>query len=52
MEKNLLNIFQNKIILKASELNHNASVIGAGALIWKEIELTSHTASYVPISLN
>jgi len=52
MEKNLLNIFQNKIILKASELNHNASVIGAGALIWKEIELKSHTKSYVPISLN
>ena len=52
MEKNLLNIFQNKIILKTSALDQNASVIGAGALIWKEIELTSHTASYVPISLN
>ena len=52
MEQNLLNIFKNKVTLKVSELDRNAGVVGAGALIWKELEKTSQTESYVPISLN
>ncbi|MBL4651586.1 MAG: hypothetical protein JKY53_01810, partial [Flavobacteriales bacterium] len=46
------NIFKNKVTLKVSELDRNAGVVGAGALIWKELEKTSQTESYVPISLN
>ncbi|HYG38795.1 MAG TPA: ROK family protein [Cytophagales bacterium] len=39
MEKNMLAIYKNKVKLLPSKLmNKNAAVLGASALIWKEIE--------------
>lgn len=39
MEKNLLKIFRNKIEIKPSDLlNKNIAVLGAAALIWKELD--------------
>lgn len=38
MEKNLLDIFKNKVEILPSELvNQNAAVLGAAGLIWKEL---------------
>ena len=39
MEENMLNIFQNKVELKASSLPENdAAILGSAALVWNEIE--------------
>jgi len=39
MEKNLFAPFKNKIKILPSGLNNvNAAVLGAGALIWRELE--------------
>ena len=39
IEKNLFTPFKNKIEILPSGLNNvNAGVLGAGALIWKELE--------------
>ncbi len=39
MEQNLLKIFQDKVQIKASALNGvDAAILGASALIWKEIQ--------------
>jgi glucokinase len=37
MEANLLNIFKNKVQLLPSGIKENAAVLGASALVWKEI---------------
>lgn len=36
MEKNMLEIFKGKVKLLPSQLNENAAVLGASALIWKD----------------
>ena len=39
MEKNMLNVYKNKVKLIPSKLlDRNAAVLGASALIWKELE--------------
>jgi glucokinase len=39
MERNLLNIYKNKIKLLPSQLKENdAAILGAASLIWKEIK--------------
>jgi glucokinase len=39
MEKNLLSIYKNKIEILPSKLNPgDAAIVGASALVWKEIE--------------
>jgi glucokinase len=37
MEKNLLGIFQNKVKILPSQLGENAAILGASALVWKEL---------------
>ena len=44
MEENMLNIFKDKVKLLPSELqNDNAAVLGASALVWKELDKVSKT---------
>ncbi len=38
MNKNMLYIFKNKTQLKRSQLENNAAIMGASALVWNEIE--------------
>ncbi|MFA8433905.1 MAG: ROK family protein [Marinifilaceae bacterium] len=38
MEENMLNIFKNKVKLLPSGLKSNAAILGASALVWKELE--------------
>ncbi|MCK9205598.1 MAG: ROK family protein [Salinivirgaceae bacterium] len=38
MDKNMLYIFKSKTQLKLSQLNNNAAIMGASALVWNEIE--------------
>jgi len=38
MEDNMLNIFKNKVKLLPSGLKENVAILGAAALIWKEID--------------
>ena len=39
MEENMLNIYKNKVKLLPSGLRENAAVLGASALVWKELKL-------------
>ncbi|HKJ34575.1 MAG TPA: ROK family protein [Balneolaceae bacterium] len=44
MEENMLSIYRNKVKLLPSELqNKNAAVLGASALVWKELDKISET---------
>src|SRR3989339_38263 len=38
MDKNMLYIFKSKTQLKLSQMNNNAAIMGASALVWNEIE--------------
>jgi len=38
MEKNLMNLFSNKVKLLPSQLDENAAILGAAAMAWSEIE--------------
>lgn len=43
MEQNMLNIFKNKVQLLGSGIqDRNAGVLGAGALVWQELEKKVH----------
>ncbi len=39
MEANMLNIYKNKVKLLPSGLKNNVAVLGASALVWKELEV-------------
>ena len=38
MEEYMLNIFRNKVQLLPSGLTDNAAILGASALVWKELD--------------